>query len=319
MESQPSRRSLAATARRAWCAALCTLLAVAGAAVAQPPPGFLVESITVEGVQSDAARQIVLFELRLPTGTTYSEPELREAFYRVKRLAFVADAEMELRKGSERGAYVVAILVEAVKPVAFSLEVQSLGAQGYRNNFDLFAVGTVSARKFVGSRGLLFGSVQGFDYSGAGQIYQLGYTQYGLFRPGGDRGVGEVPTALVGVQQEDAELGVRDHRDLGHLVERVVGSDDADLHPCGEVTVPQPVDVTWDPRPAWPVEHRGRGRPRTSELPPAMVGPSWRGRGDDRQQGALAASVVRRDRLARAPVDGPNHRGAQGPVAPPPG
>ena len=36
-------------------------------------------------------------------------------------------------------------------------------------------------------------------------------------------------------------------------------------------------------------------------------------------QGAPATAVVRRDRLARAPVDGPGHRRAQGSVASPSG
>jgi len=183
-------------------------LALAGAAIAargQGPDVFLVERIVVEGVDSAAARQIVVSESLLREGRNYSEAELREAVYRVKRLPFVVDADMALRKGSERGAYELAITVESAKPVAFSIEAFGFGDDQHfpgQDRFDWSAAGTVSARKFVGSRGLLFGSVQGFDVAGSGEIVQVGYTQYGLLRPGA------YASAAV-----SSRLGEEDHRD----------------------------------------------------------------------------------------------------------
>lgn len=175
--------------------ARCLLLLVyaAVAAGAQEPPGFLIETITVEGLEREAARQIVLSESLLREGKTYAEAELREAVYRVKRLPFVVDADMALKKGSERGAYELVITVDAAKPIAYSVEVEGdvlldLFSPS-RDHFDedddeSFAVGTFAARKFIGNRGLLFGNVQASDEK-SGNVVQLGYTRYGLFRPGG--------------------------------------------------------------------------------------------------------------------------------------
>lgn len=180
--------------------AFLVLLFLATAAAAQDPPRFLIERIAVEGVERETAREIVVSESLLQEGRTYSEQELREAVYRVKRLPFVVDADMALRKGSERGAYELVISVEMAKPLAFSLDVFGFGTDEdspFRDErFDWGASGTVGARKFIGARGLLFGSVQGFEGI-SGQVVQLGYTHYGLFRSGGyatvalSSGVGE--------------------------------------------------------------------------------------------------------------------------------
>lgn len=173
-------------------AALLFLLLLAAAstaaAQAQDPVRFLIERIAVEGVERETARRIVLSESLLQEGRTYSEQELREAIYRVKRLPFVVDAGMALRKGSERGAYELVIAVEMARPLAFSLDVSGFGRDDdspFRDErFDWSASGTLGARKFVGARGLLFGSVQGYEGI-SGQVVQLGYTHYGLFRSGG--------------------------------------------------------------------------------------------------------------------------------------
>jgi hypothetical protein len=179
-------------------------LAVAAvAARAQGPEMFLVERIVVEGLDSAAARQIVVSESLLREGRSYSEAGLREAVYRVKRLPFVVDADMALRRGSQRGAYELAITVESAKPVAFSVEAFGFADDqrfAGQDRWDWSSTGTVSARKFVGPRGLLFGSMQGFDFEG-GTILQIGYTQYGILRPGA-----YVSAAI------SSQLG-KDHRD----------------------------------------------------------------------------------------------------------
>jgi len=168
---------------------LLLLACAAVAAGAQEPPGFLIEKITIEGLEREAAREIVLSESLLHEGKTYSEEQLREAVYRVKRLPFVVDADMALGKGSERGAYELVIHVDAAKPIAYSVELQGFqqrfsDSELDDNGVEWFGSGTLAARKFVGSRGLLFGSVQGFDTFGHSKYVQAGYTRYGLFRPG---------------------------------------------------------------------------------------------------------------------------------------
>ena len=171
---------------------LASTLAPAAAQEPAPPTEFLIERIVVEGLERETARRIVLSESLLHEGRTYTEPALRDAIYRVKRLSFVLDADMALRKGSERGAYELVISVEPVKPVAFSVEA---GGFSYSevDGFEGSGLGTVSARKFVGARGLLFASVEGFDDLDFGQVVQAGYTRYGLF--GGTGGYATVALA----------------------------------------------------------------------------------------------------------------------------
>ncbi|HEV8632241.1 MAG TPA: BamA/TamA family outer membrane protein [Thermoanaerobaculia bacterium] len=177
-----------------WLATLLLAAAQLAAtpAAAQEPPQFLIERITVEGVARPAAQQIVRSESRLEEAHTYTEQQLRQAVYRVKRLPFVVDADMALRRGSERGAYELVITVEGVKPVAFGLEAVGHLRGGRRllhsSNDYVALVGTLTARRFVGGKGLLFGSFQTAvddrDRTGS-EVMQLGYTRYGLFAPGG--------------------------------------------------------------------------------------------------------------------------------------
>ncbi len=157
---------------------------------AQEPPKFLIEKIVVEGVARAAGRQIVADESLLKPGQTYTEPQLRQAVYRVKRLQFVVDAEFSLRKGSERGAYELVIKVEEATPVFFSAEA---GAQRFQlvNFFtgkkqtttDWQRFGTVGGREFVGSHGLVYGSVEKVQHQD-GELVSAGYTQYDLFGAG---------------------------------------------------------------------------------------------------------------------------------------
>jgi hypothetical protein len=175
---------------------LLILLGMAFPAAAQTPaqtpdpPRFLLESVVVEGVQRDAVRQIVTSESLLQPGREYTEQELREAVYRIKRLPFVLDAEFALRKGGERGSYQLVITVEETRLFFFSADV---GGQydGTDERFDpeddridWGASASVGGRWFVGSQGLVFASVQGFDTVGPSTA-QAGYTRYNLFGRGG--------------------------------------------------------------------------------------------------------------------------------------
>jgi outer membrane protein assembly factor BamA len=185
---------------------LALVLLVVGAARgdAEEPPAFLVERIVVEGLARPSAQQIVVSESLLRAGNSYSEGELRAAVYRVKRLLWVVDADMALRRGSTRGAYELVIVVEAAKPVAFSVNAGGLYSRpdaeeddGGYDGLDFGASLTASGRKFIGSRGLLFGSAQAFDNDVGTVALQLGYTTYGLFGNGSSataaisRGVGD--------------------------------------------------------------------------------------------------------------------------------
>lgn len=160
------------------------------AAQTSNPPRFLLESIVVEGVQRDTVRRIVTSESLLDPGREYTEQELREAVYRVKRLPFVMDADFSLRKGGERGSYQLVITVEETRLLFFSFDAGGaydaedtrIGPDDERINWGVST--TLGGRWFVGSQGLVFASVQGFDEVGPAAV-QAGYTHYDLFGRGG--------------------------------------------------------------------------------------------------------------------------------------
>ena len=195
--------------RRATLAAalLCGALLPAAPAAAQtePAPQFLIERIVVEGLEREAARQIVVVESLLAAGRSYSEQQLREAVHRVDRLPFVVEADMALRRGSERGAYELVITIEAAKPLFYGVDLVG----GYVRGQGEFRLGratgtgvTTGVRKFVGSRGVLFGSAQAANWSSLDgrALLQLGYTRYGLF---GRSGFATVAVSSSVAEQSD--------------------------------------------------------------------------------------------------------------------
>jgi len=171
---------------------LLVLLGMTSSVVAQTPdpPRFLLESVVVEGVQRDAVREIVAAESLLQPGREYSEQELREAVYRIKRLPFVMDAELSLRKGRAPGSYQLVITVEETRLFFYSADIGAGYDGDDRNAFpgeeriDWGAGAAAGGRWFVGSQGMVFGSVQGFDTVGPASA-QVGYTRYNLFGRGG--------------------------------------------------------------------------------------------------------------------------------------
>jgi outer membrane protein assembly factor BamA len=176
---------------------LLTLLLTGGLAPAwaqdgDPNPQFLIERIVVEGIERASARDIVAAETRLREGQPYTEPALREAIYRVKRLPFVLDAEFSLRKGTERGAYELVITVEPTRPVFFFAQADGTYVPS-DERFGLDAWQTrgyasVGARQFLGAKGLLFASVDKSEY--LAPSYRLGYTHYNPFGAGSYATVG---------------------------------------------------------------------------------------------------------------------------------
>jgi hypothetical protein len=162
--------------------------ALPAAAQAPDPPGFRLESVVVEGVQHDAVREIAAAESLLKPGREYSEQELREAVYRVKRLPFVLDAEFALRPGREQGTYELVIFVEETRLFFYTAEVGAAYDADERDfseddRLNWGATATVGSRWFVG-QGVVSGSLQSFDNAGLVSA-QAGYTRYNLFGRGG--------------------------------------------------------------------------------------------------------------------------------------
>jgi hypothetical protein len=173
--------------RRLLCA-LCLLLP-AGAALSQEAGGFQIESITIEGGRREATQGIVIEESRLRTGRMWTERELREAIYRIRRLPFIVRADFALRRGSARGLYALAITVEETRPFFFSQdadvvatssrEISAALGYGYDGGANFHNGGTAGARLFAGARNVFFASAN------IDEGLQAGYTRYGLFGRGG--------------------------------------------------------------------------------------------------------------------------------------
>ena len=184
------------------------MLACAFPAIAQeePPPEavelsaevarFLIETITVE-TDRTASAGIIESETLLKEGTAYTEDDLRQAIARVHRLPFVLDADLSLRKGSERGSYELVIQTYTARWFFYDRWVQvahfdqeyTLGdVYTINTGNDLSQTGLVGGRVFLGRSGVLYGSVGYHDdlvidgSDGLGST--LGYTQYDLFGRG---------------------------------------------------------------------------------------------------------------------------------------
>ncbi|HYH46870.1 MAG TPA: hypothetical protein VEG34_14400, partial [Thermoanaerobaculia bacterium] len=159
-----------------------------GTVTADGAARFLIEAVAVEGAKETLAR-IVAAETLLDEGGTYTEADLRQAVARVHRLPFVVDATFALRKGSERGAYVLVIQVEPARWFFFEHEAQVSwsdfsvsGLLDENGSFDT-QTGVVGARAFLGRSGVLFGST-GYRDDLETSATQIGYTQYDLFGRG---------------------------------------------------------------------------------------------------------------------------------------
>jgi hypothetical protein len=154
------------------------------------PARFLIETITVEGPKQ-AAANIIRAETLLQEGRSYTESELRQAVNRVQRLPFVLYATFALRKGSERGAYELAIEVQTARwfffdqwSRGFYLQ-EPLGVNPvnpsratYNENLEAGLGGLVGVRLFAGRSGVVFASLD------TEQGAQAGFTQYDLFHRG---------------------------------------------------------------------------------------------------------------------------------------
>ncbi len=161
------------------------------------PVRFLIETITVEGVERPATREIVAKESRVEPGTEVDEEQLRQAIFRIRRLPFVIDADFSLQRGSERGRFRLVIRIEMASSYFVDLAAGAAwnrgDSSGHNGEPDWF--GAIGARRFVGARGYAFGSIDRF------RNLQVGYTQFHLFGPG------SFLTAGLGTNLKDDNAG----------------------------------------------------------------------------------------------------------------
>jgi hypothetical protein len=186
-------------------AVVTALLGVAAAGWAAPAPGqhrLLVESITIEGL-ARVKPELLLAEARVEAGQTYTEGELRTALLRVRRLPFILDADLSLRRGTALGSHDLLLEVEEVAAVFFSAGLHftavpsglSCAAPRTRDPITGSERGLrplVGLRVFPGRRSVLYAGAQGvgMTFSGresasVGVDVVVGYSRYDLFGRGG--------------------------------------------------------------------------------------------------------------------------------------
>lgn len=156
---------------------VCVALLLASPAFAAEPadPTFLLEEIVVEG-NRNVSPEIVIAESLLKTSESYSEDDLRDAVYRIKRLPFLIGVDFELRKGSTRGRYILAIEILETKRFFYGVDLR-VDRQHDDTDFVFFDDTQwaldflIGWRHFVGSKGILYATL--------GDIgTQVGYSNY---------------------------------------------------------------------------------------------------------------------------------------------
>jgi hypothetical protein len=172
-----------------WLAgSLFVLSLAASGASGQEAGSFQIETITVEGGRRAATQGIVIAASRLTVGREWSERELREAVYRIRRLPFIVHADFALRKGTARGLYALVITVEETRPFFFFQDAEIVWlpkdaaalALGYgEKDAELQNSGTAGARLFLGARNAVFAAVD------TREGLQAGTTLFDLFGRGG--------------------------------------------------------------------------------------------------------------------------------------
>lgn len=102
------------------------LLSVAAVAFAQSP--VVVERIDV--IAERTRPEIVIAEMRLPKGGTYTTDQIEQALYRVRRLPFVADATYTLEPGVSPGSRVLRVTIVDETRFSFNFDVQGVAQRG---------------------------------------------------------------------------------------------------------------------------------------------------------------------------------------------
>jgi outer membrane protein assembly factor BamA len=168
-----------------------TIAAIAFSALAEEQPLFHIERIEVRNTHRVSA-DLIKSESLLHEGSEYSEQELSAAAARLTRLPFLLSTEFKLEKGSSRGQYVLAIVVNETKPFFYLIDARpnywNDAAHTSEDDVDPALESkdaTLGFRWFVGGRGVVYAGTTGrrdhdvftSDYT----ALAIGYTQYDLF------------------------------------------------------------------------------------------------------------------------------------------
>jgi hypothetical protein len=168
------------------------IASIAFSALAEEQPRFLIERIEVRNTHRVSA-DLIKSESLLHEGSEYSEPELSAAAARLTRLPFLLSTEFKLEKGSSRGQYVLAIIVNETKPFFYLIDAEATVVNNRDpGNFNYDADpafdskdGAIGLRWFIGGHGVVYAGtttrrdrdVLTSDYTAVA----IGYTQYDLF------------------------------------------------------------------------------------------------------------------------------------------
>lgn len=179
--------------RRTMLAVLVLLTAVA--AFAQSP--VVVERIDV--IATRTRPEIVIAEMRLPKGGTYTTDQIEQAVYRVRRLPFVADATYTLEPGVAPGARVLRVTIVDETRFSFNFDIEGVAQRGGYAT----ALSEMGFRVFPAKTGVLEIAPAATSFatgggSGGGHLgdVRLQYRAYGLV--GGAYAVAGVTTKVTG-------------------------------------------------------------------------------------------------------------------------
>ena len=144
--------------------------------------------VVVERIDVIAKRtpsEILIAEMRLPKGrTSYTEDEIEQAIYRLRRLPFVADATYVLEPGLSSDARVLRVTVIDETPLHFTFDISGVAQ---RNGY-VMSLAQAGYRFFPGRSGVLdltMGGLASAAGGGTGVVHfgnlTAEYTRYGLF------------------------------------------------------------------------------------------------------------------------------------------
>ena len=160
---------------------------------AQSPPQ---SPVVVERVDLHATRShpdILIAEMRLPKGRSYSIDEIEQAVYRLRRLPFVADATYTLEPGTTSDARVLRVNVVDETPVHVVFDVQGLAQRGGY----VSTISQIGWRFFPARNGVVDLNAGGTGHyasggTGAPHFGDLSaqYAAYNLFGTGAYAGIG---------------------------------------------------------------------------------------------------------------------------------
>lgn len=176
----PLPRILVAAACIALAAGAFPAAAGGQEASAEQTVRFTIETITIEGADRSSPR-IVISESLLRTGESYTEAELAQAAFRIKRLPFILDADFRLEKGSERGLYGLVIEVDETRRLFFGADdsavyfADPVSLSSYQPGWEQRRDAVAGIRHFVGAYGVAHAGLR------SNRGVEIGYTHYNLF------------------------------------------------------------------------------------------------------------------------------------------